>query len=149
MDHNCSTLVLCCMDWRLSPPQANLDEVLLKNNIVEPSGFDRVIIGGGVKSLASAEKETDIAFVIRQLDIGDTLHHVKKMVLINHSDCGAYGGSANFKSVDAEHQFHFEELNKAAKLIRTKYPNIEVQSYVAHLELKDQKWSVYLINKLG
>lgn len=145
MSHNCNTAVVYCMDWRFSPPQANLDEVLLKNNIVDSSGFDRIIVGGAVKNLASAQEESDIAFTLRQLDIADKLHNVKKMVLINHTDCGAYGGSSKFSDSNAEHNFHYEELRKAAALVKMKYPNIAVECYLAHLQQKDHKWSTYLV----
>lgn len=132
------------MDWRLSPGQVNIDELIIKNNIAEPE-FDRVVIGGAAKNLASAQQETDIDFTLRQLDIAVNLHHISKVALINHTDCGAYGGSSKFKNSDEEHQFHYEELKKAAELVSRKYPNLLVQKYLAHLEQKDDKWTAYLV----
>lgn len=143
MSHNCKTSVVYCMDWRLSPGQANLDKALLESNIVEP-GFDRVVIGGAAKNLASPKEASDVSFVIRQLDIADKLHHIERVVLINHTDCGAYGGSSQFDSSESEHKFHGEELYKACSITKESFPNLVVESYLAVLSEHDGQWSVEL-----
>ncbi len=62
------------------------------------------------------------------------LHHVKKIVIVNHADCGAYGGSTKFNGdAEAEQKFHEEELNKAKSIILEKYPDKEVISVYAKL----------------
>lgn len=44
-------------------------------------------------------------------------------MIINHEDCGAYGGSAKFNGDQkAEKEFHFNELRKAKEKILKKYP---------------------------
>jgi hypothetical protein len=46
---------------------------------------------------------------------------------VNHSDCGAYGGSSKFNGdSEAEQKFHEEELQKARSIISEKYPDKEV-----------------------
>jgi len=62
------------------------------------------------------------------------LHHVRKIVIINHQDCGAYGGSAKFNgNAEAEQKFHEEELRKAKSIILEKYPDKEVVLVYAKL----------------
>ncbi len=73
MLHDCKTCLLYCIDWRLGPGGANIDELLIKDKVVDSSCFDRVVIGGGVKNLASTQEESNIAFTLRQLDIADKL----------------------------------------------------------------------------
>ena len=55
------------------------------------------------------------------------LHHAKKLVIVNHQDCGAYGGSKVFNGDEAaEENFHKEELKKAKAKILQKYPDLEI-----------------------
>jgi carbonic anhydrase len=144
MSHDCHDCVIYCMDWRLSPGQADLDKLLVESGIVQP-GLDRVIVGGAAKNLASPTNQADIDFILRQIDISDRLHHVKKVVLINHSDCGAYGGSDKFATTEDEIRFHGEELMKAAKVIREKFPHLEVNTMIALLSSQGDKWQAVLM----
>ncbi|MGA8621449.1 MAG: carbonic anhydrase [Candidatus Sulfotelmatobacter sp.] len=57
---------------------------------------DPIKIAGGAKSLASPELETDREFVLEQIRKSISLHGTKPVILMVHSDCGAYGGLAGF-----------------------------------------------------
>ena len=68
------------------------------------------------------------------IDVPVNLHHAKKIVIVNHQDCGAYGGSRQFKEDgDAEQRFHEKELKKAKEKILAKYPDREVVLVYARL----------------
>ena len=45
------------------------------------------------------------------------LHHPKRIILMTHSDCGAYGGKAKFESDDAETETHRRELTAAREAL--------------------------------
>jgi hypothetical protein len=52
-----------------------------------------------------------------------------------HSDCGAYGGLAAFQgdaSAEAEH--HGNELRRAAAVLRSAIPEVEVEGYFVDFE---------------
>src|SRR3990172_8777477 len=75
--HTCETAIVTCSDFRF---QEYIDNRIAEN--FPPGSFDRVAIAGGV---------FDFEYVLKQIEISKRLHHIKKVVLINHEDCGAYG----------------------------------------------------------
>ena len=53
---------------------------------------DPIKIAGGAKCLASPELETDREFVLEQIRKSMRLHGTRRVILMLHSDCGAYRG---------------------------------------------------------
>lgn len=49
-------------------------------------------MAGGAKSLASPEHEADREFLLAQVEKSIRLHGTDRVILMLHSDCGAYGG---------------------------------------------------------
>jgi hypothetical protein len=97
---------------------------------------DPIKIAGGAKSLASPELETDRAFVLDQIRKSMRLHNTKRVILMVHSDCGAYGGLAGGFGGDtqAEAAHHQRELALAAANLLQAIPGIEVQGYFVDFE---------------
>jgi hypothetical protein len=77
---------------------------------------DPIKIAGGAKCLASPEHETDREFVLEQIRKSMRLHGTGRVILMLHSDCGAYGGLAGGFHGDAraEAEHHHAELRRAA-----------------------------------
>ena len=85
---------------------------------------------GGAKVFSSPFKETDTEHYLSELEISIRLHHVEKVMLSTHHDCGAYGGFAKFDNdEDKELEFHRSEHEKAIKVIKERFPDLEVESY--------------------
>ncbi len=85
---------------------------------------------GGAKAI---NEDNELAMDCVSVTCG--LHHVKKIVIVNHQDCGAYGGSVKFNGDDeAEQKFHAEELRKAKEKIAAKYGGKEVILVYAKLD---------------
>jgi carbonic anhydrase-like protein len=97
---------------------------------------DAIRVGGGAKSLASPEQESDREFVLEEIRKSIQLHATRRVILMSHSDCGAYGRLDGGFSGDAhaEAQHHERELRKAAAVIAERLPGIEVQSYFVDFE---------------
>src|SRR3974377_1240168 len=53
---------------------------------------DPIKVAGGAKCLASPDEAADREFVLKQIRVSMELHKTKRVVLMLHSDCGAYGG---------------------------------------------------------
>lgn len=117
-NHSCDAIIITCIDFRL---QEYIDKWIAEN--FAPKTFDRVAMGGGVKNLDT---------VLGQVEIAQRLHHIHKVALINHEDCGAYG-TENFPDSQAEHQKHAGDLKNATAKIKEKYPNLDVETYYLHL----------------
>lgn len=129
MKHDCTTVIFHCIDFRFA---ADIKAYLEKENLT--GDVDIVSIAGCVKNLVAPAKETDVEFVMRQLDISKRLHAVCKVVLMNHTDCGAYGGRKAFESAEAERARHAADLERAKAMILAKYPDLEVKTVIAHID---------------
>jgi hypothetical protein len=126
----CDAAIVWCFDNRF---QLGLAKYLKRLGVVNS---DPIKIAGGAKCLASPEHETDREFVLDQIQKSIRLHGTKLVILMVHSDCGAYGGLAGGFGGDtrAEAQHHEQELQRAADCLRKALPGIEVRGYFVDFE---------------
>ncbi|MDO8424735.1 MAG: hypothetical protein Q7S70_02230 [bacterium] len=117
------------MDFRLGLPLANY----LKEN-GRLGDCDLVSLAGGVKTLLSPEKESDRDFLLGQIGKSLHLHEIQEVILINHTDCGAYGGSSHFSSFTEERDFHIREMEKARNLVLSRFPSLKVNMVLAKID---------------
>lgn len=111
--HGADAIVVTCIDFRL---QEAINKWISENFL--PKTFDRVALAGGVKNLET---------IMDQIAIAHRLHPIKKVVLINHEDCGAYG-------VESTPEKHAQDLTNAKAKIKERYPNLAVETYYLHLD---------------
>lgn len=111
--HHAETIIVTCIDFRL---QEAINNWISQN--FAPKTFDRVAFAGGVKNL-------DI--ILGQIDIAVRLHHIKKVIFINHEDCGAYGEEGTPEK-------HTEDLSIAKSKVKELYPDLVVKTYYLHLD---------------
>lgn len=88
---------------------------------------DLVKVAGGAKGLAMPSGDPEHAFVLDQIAKSIKLHHTPKVVLMMHSECGAYGGTS-------DETFYTEELKKARASIAQHFPTIAVQTVFADFD---------------
>jgi len=106
---------------------------LLKRTLT--ARYDAIRIAGGAKCLASPERDSDREFVLDQIRKSIRLHGTDRVMLMVHSDCGAYGGLAAFGGDrEAESRHHQGELQRAAAALREGIPAIAVECYLADFE---------------
>lgn len=116
MSHTAKAIVIHCMDFRFVADSASF----LKN-LGYGGSYDDVSIAGAVKNLVDPYNTTDEEFVYRQIAIAKKLHSITDMVLINHTDCGAYGGRATFASPEEEQARHTKDLLRAQEMIAGRF----------------------------
>ncbi len=97
---------------------------------------DPIKIAGGAKGLASPERNVEREFVIEQIRTSMRLHGTTRVILMLHSDCGAYGGLAQGFGGDtaAEAAHHKAELRRAAANVLEDIPGLEIQAYFVDFE---------------
>src|SRR3982750_3687039 len=99
--YQCDAAVVWCFDNRF---EAGFRKFLKRIGVVNS---DPIKIAGGAKSLASPDQEADRAFLLAQIRKSIRLHGAARVILMLHSDCGAYGGLAHFKGdLEAERENH-------------------------------------------
>ncbi len=101
---------------------------------------DPLKIAGGAKAFASPAEEFDRSFALGQVKTSMRLHGTKRVMLMVHSDCGAYGGLQAFGgNEEREAANHESELRHAAEFLRSNIPAVEIECY--HLKFNGV-WAV-------
>ncbi len=96
--------------------------------------IDLVKIAGGAKALASAESVSpDRDFVLNQIKTSVRLHGTKRVVLMLHRDCGAYGGSKSFADAEAEKTELIKQLHQAQDFVKKDLPGVDGLAVNVHL----------------
>jgi hypothetical protein len=73
--------------------------------------------------------------VLEQLRKSMRLHGTRRVILMLHSDCGAYGGLAAFEhNAERERANHRAELQRAAENLSHAIPGIKVDQYFVDFE---------------
>jgi len=123
--YQCEAAILWCFDNRFELGFRKFLKRIGVNN------SDPIKIAGGAKCMASPDHESDREFVLEQIRKSMRLHGTRRLILMVHSDCGAYGGLAEGFRGDttAEAAHHERELQRAAANLRAAFPGIEVQGY--------------------
>jgi carbonic anhydrase len=122
--HVCKALVIHCIDFRFRKSLAEFLEARFGDS------YDLVSVAGGVKRLVADPLESN--FILEQVKISDRLHKPEVILLIQHEDCGAYGGSAAFGDFSDEQETQNQELEKAEILLKEQFPQ-PVEKYLARL----------------
>jgi hypothetical protein len=127
--YHCDAAILWCFDNRF---ELGFRKFLKRIGV---TNSDPIKVAGGAKCLASPELETEREFVIEQIRKSMRLHGTRRVILMVHSDCGAYGGLAGFGGdAQAEAAHHQSELVRAAANLLEAIPGIEVQGYFVDFE---------------
>ncbi len=111
-DHTCDAIVVTCIDFRIQP---YIESWLVK--VVGSKNYDRVSLAGGI---------FDVYTILKQVEISNRLHHIKKVVYMNHEDCGAYGALGT----DERHRADLLEAQKKTEML---FPHLAVETYYVRL----------------
>ena len=124
--HTCKTLVIHCMDFRLMEP---IFSYLKKRGLV--GLCDEVSLAGGIKALADDANGPTAQTLLKQIELSKALHQIDTVMLMNHTDCGAYGGQAAFVSRAEEHEKHLRDMRAVRDLIAVRFPGLAVETALA------------------
>jgi carbonic anhydrase len=122
--YSADAAVLCCFDERI---RTAVQKFLKKQGITRP---DMILVAGGAKTLASPASDFERDFIVGQIGLSIKLHGTRRVLLMTHSDCGAYGGLAKFEAdTKREAEYHEREMARAAALVRRAFPEVAVECY--------------------
>lgn len=128
--YQCDAAVVWCFDNRF---ELGFRKFLKRIGVIYT---DPVKIAGGAKCLASPSSPSECDFVLDQIRLSMKLHGTRRVILMVHSDCGAYGGlDDGFKGdAAAEAEHHRIELHRAAATLKKAIPEIDVDAYFVDFE---------------
>lgn len=98
---------------------------------------DLVSFAGAARNIADPADPAHAEFALRQIGLARELHHVSHVVLMNHLDCGAYGGAKAFAASGEERARHAHDLRQARAVILEKFPDLKVTLLLAGLAEND------------
>jgi len=128
--YQCDAAVIWCFDNRF---ELGFRKYLKRIGVMNS---DPIKIAGGAKCLASPDHENEREFVLEQIRKSMRLHGTRRVILMVHSDCGAYGGLAERFGGDAvaERAHHRDELRRATKCLTRAIPEVETDAYFMDFE---------------
>jgi len=137
MKANYKAMVLSCIDPRFQPIVYNY--LKKKRLIGKYSSF--TIAGSAVGVTANRFKKWHKVFW-ENFDMSVKLHNIKKLIVINHRDCGAakiINGKKEFSSIN-ESKVHKASFQKLKKIFKKKYPKLKIELKIVALNKKIQNF---------
>jgi len=122
-------LLLTCMDYRLM----NEIEAYMTSRGLRDD-YDHLIVAGA--SIGVNRKPEWAAVFWEHLDLAIKLHSERKVLVLDHVDCGAYKlllGEAAVATPELAMEAHTKELNELYAQLRERHPELEVELGVMDL----------------
>jgi len=137
MKSNYKAMVLSCIDPRFQPIVYNY----LKKKKLTGKYSSFTIAGSAVGVTANRFKKWHKVFW-ENFDTSVKLHNIKKLIVINHRDCGAakiINGKKEFSSIN-ETKVHKNSFQKLKKIFKKKYPKFKIELKLISLNKKIQNF---------
>ena len=133
MKSNYKAMVLSCIDPRFQPIIYNY--LKKKKLIGKYSSF--TIAGSAIGVTANKYKNWHKTFW-ENLSTSVKLHNIKKLIVINHRDCGVakiMNGKKKFSDINEE-KVHKNSFQKIKKVFKKKYPKLSIELKIISLNSK-------------
>ena len=129
--YQAQALVLSCIDFRFLESELSF---LAQKNL--GNQYDWTALAGASLALAEFPHPSDTVAFWDQLDLSYRLHHIHKVIILDHQDCGAYASKIDYnlsEYPERELQVHADYLNRAYWAIRARYPDLNIELYFVTL----------------
>ena len=130
-------MVLSCIDPRFQPIVYNY----LKKKKLTGKYSSFTIAGSAVGVTANRFKKWHKVFW-ENFDTSVKLHNIKKLIVINHRDCGAakiINGKKDFSLIN-ETKVHKTSFQKLKKIFKKKYPKLKIELKLISLNKRIQNF---------
>jgi len=124
-------LVISCMDFRLIDDLVHaLDKMGYNNN------YNNIVVAGASlgynQTVSAAWRKT----VDDHIQLSQKMHGITQIIVVDHMRCGAYNIFYDKPNLtrDEELELHKENFIKFRKLMKYKYPEIEILTYIMDID---------------
>ena len=130
--HIAKALVLSCIDYRF------IDDVIfsLEEDQKLSQRYDLTALAGS--SLAYNQKEYKHwrKTILDQINLAIELHHIKKLIIFDHMDCGAYQMFYPDLKANSEEErvLHFKNITKFINKMKKIFPQLIYSGYLIHTD---------------
>ena len=136
MSKKFKAMVLSCMDPRFQPLVYNY----LKKKKLTGKYSAFTIAGSAIGVTHNKFKKWHSVF-IENLSTSIKLHKIEKLIVINHTDCGAAkiaNGKKEFNSLN-EDKIHKVSFKKLKKIVKKKFPKLKIDLNLMTINKKIKK----------
>ena len=137
MKSNYKAMVLSCIDPRFQPIVYNY----LKRKKLKGKYSSFTMAGSSIGVTATKFKRWHKTFW-DNIDTSIKLHQIKKLIVINHRDCGAakiINGNKEFSKIN-ETKIHKDSFKKIKKIFKKKYPKLSIELNIISLNGRIEKY---------
>ena len=124
-------LVLSCVDFEILEAERYF---LSMQNLTNK--YDLTALAGSSLALSGIPHQADAQAFWDQLDLSYRLHHIRKVIILDHEDCSVYADKIDpnlSQDPVKERQVHAEYLSRAYWAIREVYPDLNIELYFVSL----------------
>ena len=133
--HCAKAFLVTCMDFRFIN-----DEVSHMIDKGYDVNFDAFVLAGVSIGINQTKNPEWAKTLYDHIEISKNLHHIKKVILFDHLDCGAYKTFCpGFKTEEEERELHIKELKTAAETVKNKFPDLKVVGKIMHINRNVEK----------
>ena len=137
MKSNYKAMVLSCIDPRFQPIVYNY----LKRKKLNGKYSSFTMAGSSIGVTATKFKRWHKTFW-DNIDTSIKIHQIKKLIVINHRDCGAakiINGNKEFSRIN-ETKIHKDSFTKIKKIFKKKYPKLSIELNIISLNTKIERY---------
>ena len=137
MKSNYKAMVLSCIDPRFQPIVYNY----LKKKKLTGKYSSFTMAGSSIGVTATKFKRWHKTFW-DNIDTSIKLHQIKKLIVINHRDCGAakiINGNKEFSRIN-ETKIHKDSFTKIKKIFKKKYPKLSIELNIISLNTRIERY---------
>lgn len=93
---------------------------------------DVVSLAGASKGIADNSTWGEV--LLDQIGLSNKLHNADTVILLHHSDCGAYAAAYDFTSPEEEKEKQMDDMAKVEEIIKEKFPQMKVRKIWAQMK---------------
>lgn len=125
-------LLLSCMDYRLMD---DVERCMAGRGLRDQ--YDHVILAGASLGAITDRYPAWNKTFWEHLDIAIQLHAIRRVIVLDHRDCGAYKvivGPEHAKDAAREREAHAGPLRKLKAMVLERHPKLEVETLLMSLD---------------
>jgi carbonic anhydrase len=132
-----TALGITCIDYRLVGDTAHFfaDKNLTKD-------YDQVSLAGASLAAVSSKFPASSAAFWEHIKIAKQLHHIKKVIVVDHRDCGAFKvayGKAYRGDAEGETEQHKQVMERVKAQMAKSHPDLACEFYLMALDGKTER----------
>jgi len=130
-------LALTCIDYRLVD-----DNVRFLDGMKLEKQYDQIALAGASLGAVSTKFPSSNAAFWDHVDIAKQLHHIKRVIVVDHRDCGAFKvvyGKSFAAARDPETVQHKTVMTELKAALAKKHPDLTSEFYLMALDGKAER----------